>query len=136
METLAEAAKEIMGRLEKIKNKPAEPETNEGKCMNCNTDFEWSDKQWKRTCQNCGMTLIRKTKEMKEQQKIECWACLDTGVVIYKVQIENHIALYGAACILCKKGAFVTSIPKISDCVFAPPLSAIVNENKKISKEV
>jgi predicted RNA-binding Zn-ribbon protein involved in translation (DUF1610 family) len=102
--------------------------SNKSTCQRCKTAIVWAENQWKRNCPKCGIVLIRSS--CLPQDQIKCFACMDTGVINYYVQEDDVTGLYGAACDFCTKGQDYDII-RFKECLKAPPITAIIADNKR-----
>jgi hypothetical protein len=130
MSNAFELARQQIERIKDDENRPTA-------CRKCGTVNEWSEGQWRRHCRHCGIILSRSAHMPKEP--IKCFACMDTGIIVYQSQVDDATGIYGAACDQCprgqeyycetKKGEVIVGYFK--DCTQAPPIAAIIQENKR-----
>lgn len=109
-------------------------------CKICGADVKFGIGQFRRHCPICGssITAVIKNEPTTDEQKklaqqkmqnLKCWICMDKGVVLYQVQINDMPYECAASCI-CSAGAEYSSLPRIDKCELAPELRAIIAKNK------
>jgi len=102
------------------------------KCCNCGTIVNFAGNQWRRPCPQCGINITLSKRYKAPSKAIDCYACLDSGIIIYPAQVDGAIYEYAARCI-CKAGTSRTEkgIPTIDQCGNAPDYQTIAIKNKK-----
>lgn len=100
------------------------------KCAKCGNTIVFKKGQFRVYCK-CGMSIF--IKREKPKNEINCYLCLDKGIILYHAQIDNMIVEYGARCI-CPEGNKWPNIPLIQECLGAPPLEFIRMQNMKFLK--
>lgn len=101
-------------------------------CVNCGTIVNFNGDQWRRPCPQCGLVITISRRRTAGSKPVECWACKDTGIIIYQAQYDGLKYDYAARCI-CKAGISrpEKAIPTIDQVQNAPDYQTIFARNKK-----
>lgn len=105
---------------------------DEEKCIICGTVVKFYENEYKKPCEYCGTWVSEKKRQVNMQnKKIDCWICLDKGVVEYPLQKEGRMYKYVARC-SCPKGmSWPGTIPLLEQCQHAPKPEFIELQNRK-----
>lgn len=102
------------------------------KCITCGRKVQFFETEYKKPCEYCGTWVFERKKAISRKKKnIECWICLDVGLVEYPIQQDMGIYKYYARC-NCPKGMkWPSSIPLFAECQHAPKPEFIELRNQK-----
>lgn len=119
---------ECMPVLEALKPK----NYDEQKCLCCGAIVRFYNDEYRKPCNRCGTMVISKLEKARSVKKtINCWVCMDKGLVQYPVQTEGKIYYYLARC-NCPKGMkYPGTIPLLAQCELAPREEFFELENRK-----
>jgi len=110
---------------------------DEEKCIVCGHVVRFYEDEYKKPCDYCGTWVFEKRKRIhqqkqKQKKELQCWVCMDKGIVEYPVQQDMGVYNYVARC-FCPKGmAWPSTIPLLEQCEHAPKAEYIELRNRKI----
>lgn len=124
---------DVITSLPRIKDAQKHREGKQ-KCMKCGAEVEFAEDQWRKPCQFCGTVItISQTsvKKSDEKKEIQCFICMDTGLINYEAQNGGMLDEYVARC-YCSKGELrkEVGIPAVSEVQNIADLRYMSAQNK------
>lgn len=128
MESVGEVINSIKPEIERMAEESKQDIVTK-KCAKCGNIVLFKKGQYRVYCNKCGMSIFIKREKTKKE--INCFLCLDKGVITYFAQIDNVMSEFAARCI-CPAGEKWPNIPLIQDCLGAPPIDFIRIQNLRL----
>lgn len=122
-----------MSAVGKIISLPNSRNYDEQKCLCCGAVVKFYNDEYRKPCSRCGTMVFLKIEKTRIVNKvINCWVCMDKGILQYPVQDENKIYYYVARC-NCPAGMkYPSTIPLLAQCEMAPKEEFFELENRKM----
>ena len=104
------------------------------KCRVCGAIIKFFRNEYKKACKDCGIWVFQRQKAKKTRgTRINCYICMDKGILEYPVQKHGNLYSHVARC-NCPKGMrWPGTIPLLVECKHSPKPEFIEKKNRKIN---
>lgn len=107
------------------------------KCRVCGDTIRFYRNEYRKACRECGTWVFYRARvKRNHQRRVNCYICMDKGIVEYPVQKDGNLYRYVARC-NCPKGMkWPGTIPLLVECKYSPSPEFIEKKNRMLTRTI
>ncbi len=107
------------------------------KCRVCGATIRFYRNEYRKACRECGTWVFYRARvKRNHQRRVNCYICMDKGIVEYPVQKDGNLYRYVARC-NCPKGMkWPGTIPLLVECKYSPRPEFIEKKNRMLTRTI